>query len=518
MVGGRFALFFQGFAATFAAVNRISKAILIALGILAALVVGVMVSVNLYLQSPGVQARIQEELGRVLRLPLTITSTSFTPWSDLRINGITIPNGDTDLLNAASFSARYRIAPLLKRRLVIHHVTLDSPKIVWMQNSEGKWTLPRQEKPAKSAEPPAAEPKPPVPETEKKPRKEKREMEVVIESGQIKRGTIELLDKARQPVATLTDLNVDFTKLTAERIEGTAQIGRVVWERVLVVEEVRTPFSYLDGMLELAALDTRMGGGFVKGRVGFNMEEETTPFDGKLEFEHVDLARIGAEAAWTDSEIAGSLRGTLNLAGTVSNWRRAEGNATLFLRNGRFKNLFYFELIGQALQIKELSDLRLADSQAELRFADEKSFIESMTLDSANLQLSGKGLVRIDGKLQIAAQLLARDRLFKQLPSFARDQFSTAPDNSRYIEFNITGNTAKPKTDLLNKVVGQKIDAQFDDLLSSLFNTKKKGGDDKKDEKKKDDKKKKKKDEAPQEAAEPVTPATPAPEDAAESQ
>ena len=498
--------------------NRFSKAILIALGVLAGLVVVTMVCVNLYLQSPGVQARIQDELSRVLRMPLTITSTSFTPWSDLRINGITIPNGDTDLLNAAFFSARYRVAPLLDRKLVIHQLMLDSPKIVWMQNAEGKWTLPKREKAAKPAEATAESPKPAMEEAEKRPRKQNRELKVVVESGQIKHGTIELLDAARQPVATFTDVALDFTKLTAERIEGTAQIGRVVWDKVFVLEDVRTPFSYTDKTLELAALDTRIGGGFLKGNITFKPEKERAPFTGKLEFEHVDLARIGAEAGWTDTEIAGSLRGTLDLAGNTSEWQRAEGNAKLFLRNGRFRNLFYFELIGQALQIKELSDLRLGDSQADLRFADEKTFIESMTLDAENLQLSGGGLVRIDGKLQVAARLTARDRLFKQLPSFARDNFATAPDNSRYIDFNITGNTAKPKTDLLNKVVGQKIEAQFDDLLSSLFNTKKKSDEDKKDEKKKDDKKKKKKDEARPKAAEPAATVTPAPEGVAEPQ
>jgi type II secretion system protein N len=495
--GGRFALFFQGFAVTFAAVNRFSKAILIALGSLAALVVIAMVCVNLYLQSPGVQARIQAELSRVLRMPLTITSTSFTPWSDLRISGITIRDGETDLLNAASLRARYRFAPLLQRKLVIHKVTLDSPNIVWKQNAEGKWALAQQEKPAKPA--PA----------EKKPRKETRDLEVIVESAQIKRGTIALLDKAELPVATFTDVTVDFTKLTPERIEGTAQIGRAAWENVLIIEETRTPFSYADGKLEFPALDARIGGGFVKGGVTFGAGDEATPFEGRLEFEHVDLARVSTESHWSESEMAGSLSGTLGLAGTVENWRRAEGNAKLSLRNGRFRNLFYFELIGQALQIKELSDLRLTDSQAELRFANEKAHIEAMTLDSANLQLSGTGLVRIDGKIQIAARLIARDRLFKQLPTFARDNFATAPDSSRFIEFNITGNTAKPKTDLLNKVVGQKIEAQFDDLLSSLFNTKK---DDKKDEKKKDDKKKKKKEEPREE------PAEARPEDPAESQ
>ncbi len=488
--------------------NRISKAILIALGVLAALAVGVMVCANLYLQSPGVQARIQEELSRLLRMPLTITSTSFTPWSDLRINGITIPNGDTDLLNAAYFSARYRLAPLLEHKLVIYQVTLDSPRIVWKQSDEGKWTLPEEEQPiavetGEAERPKAVEAKPAPPAPE-----EKRQLQVIVEGGQIKRGTIELLDEARQPVATFTDVTMDFTKLTPEHLEGTAQIGRIVWESVLVAEEVRTPFRYRDGTLELTALDTRIGDGFAKGRATLQPAGPGRPFTASLEFEHVDLARIGADARWTNTGIAGALRGTIELTGALDQWERAEGTAKLFLRNGRFQNLFYFELIGQALQIKELSDLRLGDSEADLRFGDEKAFIERMVLDASNLQLSGTGLLRIDGKIQIAAKLTAREQLFKQLPSFARDNFATAGDASRYIEFNITGKVAKPKTDLLNKVVGRKIESQFDDLLSSLFNTRKN------DDKKKDEKKKQKKESEMPEAA---VPELAVPEDAAEA-
>src|SRR6478735_3009535 len=85
--GVGFALSFRKSVGTLWPVNRLSKAILIVCVSLAAVALVAIVAVNLYLQSPGTQARIQEELRRGLRIPLRITSTSVTPWGGLRISG-----------------------------------------------------------------------------------------------------------------------------------------------------------------------------------------------------------------------------------------------------------------------------------------------------------------------------------------------------------------------------------------------------------------------------------------------
>ena len=138
MGSGRFRLFNQGSAVKLGAVKKLSKAILIALGAVLALAIAVVFGINLYIQSPGVQSRLQEEISRSLRVPLKITNTSVTPWSDLRITGITVPNGGTNLLEAASFNARYRLWPIFSGKLVIYNMSVDSPTIVWPQNADRK--------------------------------------------------------------------------------------------------------------------------------------------------------------------------------------------------------------------------------------------------------------------------------------------------------------------------------------------------------------------------------------------
>jgi len=506
-------------------VKKLSRAILIAFGVVGALVVAAVFGVNLYIQSPGVQALIQEEISRALRLPLRITNSSVSPWGDLSITGITIPhgeNGGTNLLEAAAFRARYRVLPLFTGRLIIHDMSVENPKLIWPQDAEGKWTLPKPERAAakSAAAPPSgvATPAPaaasPAAEVAKKDAapKKKRGLQVTVDGFEIRHGHVELLNTAREPVAVFSDVNMRYTTLTPERIEGVATFASIVSAGGLVFENVRTPFNYTPAALDLPQLTATLAGGPVTGSFKVRSAEPKSPFEIGLRFEEVDIAKIAAAAKWGEGQAAGLAAGTLELRGTFAQFARSEGNVEVTLRDGRFHEFGYFEMIGQALQIKQLSDLRLKDSTATARVADEKLFFENITLDAAQLQLSAKGIARFDGKLQFAARLTAQEALIKQLPSLVRDNFAAGENATRTIDFNITGKAAKPKTDLLDKIVGKKLEDQFEDLVGNLFGNRKKKDDEKKDDGKKSDKKKKKKDEPEPDAARLEAPATlPAP-------
>lgn len=495
---------------------------MIAVGVALALVVAIVFGVNLYIQSPGVQARIQEEISRALRVPLKITNTSVTPWSDLRITGITIPNGGTNLLEAASFNARYRLLPVLGGKLIIYNMSVESPKLIWPQNAEGKWELPKpaqaaaKSATATTATTPAAAPEPPAhapePVTKEPKAKKKSGFQVVVEGFEIRHGHVELLDTAGRPIATFSDVNMTYTTLMPERLEGTASIGRIVWAQTVAFENVHTPFNYTPEVVDLPQISGSIGGGPFRGSFNLRPAELKTPFSLGLKFEQVDLARVAADASWGEGHASGTLSGTMNLAGSYPQFSRGEGALQLTLQNGRFHEFSYFEMIGQALQIKQLSDLKLKESTATARIADEKLHVENLTIDAADLQLTAKGVARFDGKLQFAARLNAQNALIKQLPGLVRDNFAVGEGDTRYIDFNITGRAAKPKTDLLDKIVGQKLESQFDELVNGLFGMKKKKDDDKKaPEKSKDDKKKKKKDEPAAEETKKEAPAKTAP-------
>ena len=512
--------------------QKVSKAILIGLAVMLALALIFVFGLNLYIQSPGTQARIEAELSKALRVPLKITSTSITPTGQLRISGISIPGASTNFLEATSFSARYRPLALLSGKLLIRDMRVENPKVVWQQNEDGKFELPKPEEAAAVASSAGAE-KPKKSRAEKRPDehadKPRKGLEVVLEGFRIENGSFELLDMEQRHLATFTQVEMNYTSLTEQRIEGTLAIGRAVWADTLVLENVRTPFLYTPGELVLNELTAALGGGVLQGKFRIQPDLPDSPFTSTLSFENADVARLSTDAGWPAGQAAGNLSGAVDLHGNWKRVERVEGTGKLRLRNGQFRQFELLQTIGRVLQIQELSDLRLKEGRAEFHLESEKTFIDQLVLEAADLQLNATGVSRFDGKLDLDARLALSDRLFKQIPTFVRGNFVVAEDGRRAIDFDITGKNNKPKTNLLDRVVGQKIGGQFEELLSTIF-----GGVTKREpkieppkdaEKKKDDKKKKKKDAAKaaekiaSDAAAPGAPASkPAPAPIAETE
>src|SRR5256884_2104270 len=123
-----------------------SRIILIGLGVIVGVALLILIGVNMYVQSRGTQARIQQELSQRLGTTLRIQRISVTPWAGLKLTGITIPQSQPgvspDFLKAKSFRLRIRFSSLFGGQLDIKEISLINPEIVWAQNTDGKWRLP----------------------------------------------------------------------------------------------------------------------------------------------------------------------------------------------------------------------------------------------------------------------------------------------------------------------------------------------------------------------------------------
>ena len=467
------------------AVKKLSKAILLALAALLVLVVFGLFCVNLYIQSPRAQEQIEEQLGRALRLPLKITNTTLSPWSGLRVTGITIPHGDTTFLEAGSFSADYRVLPLLGGKLSISEMSIDHPKVVWKQDADGKWKLPSREKKAVTVDTSAA------PEPEKTEQKKDGGFTVVVGRFVVKGGAVDLVDKDGKHTAIFTDVNMTYTALTEANVEGTAVIGRAVWGDTLVLENVRTPFKYAAGELTLPELTATLAGGPVKGSYRAQPEAPKSPFETAFTFEQVNLDLLAVQLGLKPGQAGGTASGKLELRGDMRRAERAEGSGNFQLRDGQFKQLELFQTIGQVLNIKELSDLRLKDAHGDFRIGGEKVTFDQLTLAAANLQIGAKGTVRFDQRVAFDAQIGVEDKIVKQLPDLVRESFGTADNGLRTIDFNISGTTEKIRTNLMDRLIGgQNISQQFGKFVGGIFQ------DNKEDDKKKKEEEARKKEES----------------------
>ncbi len=457
--------------ATLRGVKKLSKVILLAAAGLVALALVALFSINLYIQSHGAHARIQAGLSAALRVPLRFTTTSLSPWGHLKITGISVPDGDRNFLEAGAFHAHCRMLPLLRGRLEIYEMTVETPKIIWVQNATGTWDMP-QLAPAE----PAQEKRKEEPQGGKK----RDGFEVVVGSFEMRGGSAELLDKQQQPVATFSGVNVRCSTLTAARVEGLAQIARLVWGDALTFENLRAPFSYTAQGLTLPEFTGVLAGGRMTGNFALHPDPWMSPFEVALNFSDVKAGPLSKQFASSSGLASGTLAGTLSLHGSSKRISRAEGSGTLRILDGRFQQLELFEAIGTALDIRELSDLRLKDGRAEFHIAKERVTVDALSLEAADLQLGAKGTIRFDGKIQLDSELSLDEELYRQLPAIVRNNLVTDAGSRHAIAFEIKGDHFKARSNLGDNIFGKKIANDLQDLASTIFGTKKKEEKDKK--------------------------------------
>jgi type II secretion system protein N len=480
-------------------VKPLSKAILIGVASLIGLAVLLLLALNLYLQSPGTQARIQRELSDALKLPLVITNTTITPWSDLRINGITVPGENGNFLEAASFSARYKLIPLLRKQLVIYDMRFQSPRVRWVQNAKGKWVLPRLAQAPQAAAEEEAEKK------EKKPKAKKSDFEIVLAGFKIQGGSIEFIDQDDKRVALLDDVDLDYTVITEERVEGTARIGRVNYADALFFENVRSPFTYAGEEFTLPRIEATLGGGSVTGSFDLKPTETKSPFVAQLEFANVDLAQVTTAAGWASGRASGALAGNISLKGPSRQVEKAEGQGHLTLTNGVLRQMDLLQTLGEVLQLDELIQLRLTNATTDFHLGGEKIHIDRLLLESPDLKLSATGTARFNRKLELDARLSVDEATLKRRAPFVRNLFASTDESGQHaIDFKVGGTWDRPTTDLAEKLLGKTLGDQFENVVSRLFGLGKK----KDEEKKKEEKEKKNK---KKEGREKVSPAPPPP-------
>jgi AsmA-like C-terminal region len=523
-------------------VQKLRRLAVIALGALIGLGAVILLGVNLYVQSQGAQGKIQQELSRSLGVPLKIRSMSVTPWGGLELSGITIPQtasaGAKDFLEARTFRLRVRFLSLFSRRLVIKEVSLVGPKVVWPQNTEGKWRLPdtrvaqphtvstNQSSPTPHTEPGTAfvqtntAPAPVVtneasvsstPKATVKDESPGREPKLAVAPEvrrvSVKNGDFTFLDQNGRLVASFSGVNFRTSIRSAQTLRGDAKVARVSLRDRFFLEQLRSPIRYEPDVLELSKISARVAEGEVNGYFAIQPEAEDSPFTTSVNFHDVLADQLVENAGGPKGMVKGKLEGSFQASGKTSDPEALVGKGEIFLREGRVQQYRLLVLLGQILQIEELQELHLEQADAKYHLRPGLVTIDELVLRSPNIRLTASGAVSFDGALQLNSQLAINDRIRGQLFKAIRDNFHRIDDPAySAIEFQVGGTIERPSTNLVEQVVGRDISS----MLNSFF-----GG-------KKDRPKKKKKavedamtavpsPSLPPEAALPETTATPSP-------
>ena len=482
--------------------KKLSRVLLVVLGAVLGVAVLILIGVNLYVQSQGTQARIQDELSQRLGTPLHVRRISVTPWAGLKLTGITIPQSQpgvpANFLTAKTFRLRIRFASLFAQRLVIKEIALINPDVVWAQNAEGKWRLPsaplastakaaspeESEPPGGAAAPLAAEPapattitqqkepppvvNPPPPEPVVTPAETTKSTRFTPEVRRVNlvRGRFRFLDKESKSLAFFDDVAFRSNFRTATDFRGTISIAKTSLRDRFFLEELQSPLRYDATQLDFSQISARTGNGELTGRFTIEPLTEDSPFSFKIKFQEVQADRIVANAGGGHGTVRGRLEGFLEASGKTANPDALGGQGEIILRDGQVQQYSLLVALGQLLQIEELRQLQLDQAQVRFHLTPGVVTIDELVLRSKNIRLSATGTVSFDGKLQLESQLAVNEKMQSQVFAALRQNFQpTGEPGYSGLNFQVTGTASRPKTNLMDKLIGKDLGSVINSLI-----------------------------------------------------
>ena len=501
--------------------EKFGRLALFLVGGLLVLAAVIFLALNLYVQSRGTQARIEQELRHRFGAALKIGRISVTPWSGLKLSDITIAQGSAgssaNFLEAKNFGIRVALLSLFSKKLVIREVSLISPNVVWPQNADGKWRLPdlRQE-PAASSATAATAPKDvsveeaigeatPRPDAVSAASPDPRALRVKpkmtsstafapeIHKVTVSEGDFRFVGRANEPVANFEGVGFRASVTSATALHGNARVARVSLRDRFFLQQLRTSFRYDENGLDLTRISAHLGGGDLNGRFTMEPETEESPFRVEMKFHGVQADQIITEAGGPSGVLQGKLEGSLQAEGKTADPDALSGSGEVFLKDGQLKQYNLLVALGQIFQIEELTQLHLDQAEAKYHLAPSAVTIDELNLRSQNIHLSATGTVNFRGKLHLNSRLAINEKVRAQLfkPIRANFQPTEEPGYSA-VDFEVTGTLERPKTNLLEKVVGRDLKGLVNSFLG--------GG--------KTDKSKKKKEKVAQSEGDEVAPST----------
>jgi uncharacterized protein involved in outer membrane biogenesis len=453
----------------------------------------VLLGVNLYVQSQGTQAKIQQELSQRLGTTLYIRQVSVTPWGGLKLSGITIPEvpaiGATNFLEAKTFRLRIKFLSLFSRRLVIKEVSLVDPNVIWPQNADGKWRLPgwsekaeeRKQAPgghtsrAAVTSPPAAvtsEPAGPGPTQETAPtgsnesagpsaraRKSANKSFVPeIRRVNVAGGNFRFLDRSGGVVAIFDGVKFRSTVRNGVAVRGNAQVKKISLRDSFFLEQLQSPLHYDPEELDLSQISAQAGGGVIAGHFTMQPQAEDSPFTVSVKFSNVEADRLITEAGGPKGIVRGKLEGNFEAAGKTADPNALTGAGEIFLRDGQVKQYSLLVALGQILQIEELTQLHLDQAEAKYRITPGVVTIDELILRSPNIRLSASGTVTFNGKLQLESQLAINEKIRGQLFKAIRQNFRPINEPGYFaVDFQVGGSVDHPKSNLMENLVGRDL-------------------------------------------------------------
>ncbi len=467
----------------------IAKPILIVAGGALFLLAGFVLIANIYLQSESVQDRMRAAISRAAGAPVKIEHSSFTPWSGFTFSGLSLlPQGHSKVpaLSISSLRVRVHLLSLFQREIVVKEVVFLNPVLVSIPSPSGRWPMvkaPSVVTPAPavislsvpdvgnvSLSQPSVKPPLPVPSNEPVTSPQAQpQPEVQVEAMKVRNGKAVFYDDAGHPFIEFDDITIESDVSKDRSMVGKIRIKKIAIADLFHPSHLTASMEWSRGKLVVSDVVADWAGGTVYGRFAVSNEPAPT-FESWMDVQGVSVKNLSEDAGINGGGKRGKLFASGTLDGTIGLPKTYAGFVSASLVEARLEPLDVIRQIGDLLGVDELKMLDLKKADANLTIRDGKVLVDQIAIASNNFIMDATGESGFDGALGLRARFHVNEKIRRESRGLIGTNFEPSEvEGYTHMPFRISGTLARPKTDLLDKLVGTRIGQDLGGLINSFL-------------------------------------------------
>jgi uncharacterized protein involved in outer membrane biogenesis len=366
-----------------------------------------------------------------------------------------------NLLSADAFVLRYRLLPLLRKRVEIETLSIQKPVVTLARNAAGEWNY---EKFPGSAPSPAQQPA--------APSTTGAALDVALSRLALDGGAFLALDESGKPLVKIDGISLSSSvNLSGNKLAGAGKAGieKLSVAELLFAEKLVAPVSFAGGDAKLAPLSGKLAGGEVTGEIGVTVLGGAK-YAVNLQISNADMERLLQEAGVKKRVLeGGKLKANAKLTGT-GGLPTIAGNGRAEIAGGQLVGLPALSLVASLLQIKALERVRFDEAVMEFAIAENMMQTPVIRVRAPDLQLDGRGSVSLaDYSLNHTLTLALSQSALAGAPKEVRGIFKERADGFFTLDFKVWGPYDSPKTDLKDRLVKGATQQLLEKGLQKLF-------------------------------------------------
>lgn len=473
----------------------VPKVVLVVLGSFAALLLVLVVVVSVVFSLPWARDLLSRKIEEATGLRVESKFFNYSPWKGAELHQIRLIYQQTPVLAAEGAKVRLDLGALVGGRVSVEKLELEKPQLRVFSRKPGRVDMPEPARTEVMGEAGQTSPLSRIPlgaeegvvrgaavedaggpglkaenlgfgETSSRVLNPK-EVPVEVKLARVREGRIVWLDADGNISLEITGVNATGRLNEGLMVEGQGMAGELVLRQAVRFRNVQTKFSRDDGRWEFREAVGEFAGGEARGRG--SVSERGGKYEAEVAVHGGELSRLLEDAGLPGGMVSGNFHGEVRIA--AGGDRGAETSGWAEVRECGFVPVPLLRQLGDILRVRELSHPRIERGRIEFESSEQILRLKRVVAEAGDTRLVGAGTVDLSsGGMEIPARFLVHERVLNRLGVFAPPtQEEPEHPGFRGVSFRIHGTVKQPRTDLLERMAGEKVGREAERMLRGFF-------------------------------------------------